>query len=72
MFFQTIAFLLSKFLFVQLDAQLNYSKLKLTFNFTLKCSYMFRVTNHHQGAYCRALLKSQLKYNNHNFSKARQ
>ena len=25
--------------------------------FTLKCSYMFRLTNHHQGAYCRALLK---------------
>ena len=25
--------------------------------FTLKCSYMFRLTNHHQGAYCRAFLK---------------
>ena len=33
--------------------KLDYSKLK----FTLKCSCMFRLTNHRQGAYCRALLK---------------
>jgi len=38
---------------IQLNAQLGYSTLK----FTLKYSYMFRLTNHHQGAYCRALLK---------------
>jgi len=31
--------------------------LKLTLKFTLKCSYMFRLTNRYQGAYCRALLK---------------
>jgi hypothetical protein len=44
------------FLFVQLNAQLDHSRLKLTLKFTLKCSYMFRLTNHHQGAYCCALL----------------
>ena len=37
-------------------AQLGYSRLKFTLKFTLKCSYMFRLANHHQGAYCRALL----------------
>jgi len=45
------------FLFIQLNAPLDYSRLKLTLKFTLKCSYMFRLTNHRQGAYCRALLK---------------
>jgi len=33
------------------------TRLKFTLKFTLKYSYMFRLTNHHQGAYCRALLK---------------
>jgi len=28
--------------------------------FTLKCSYVFRLTNRHQGAYCCALLKLRL------------
>jgi len=36
---------LPSFLFIQLNAQLRYSRLKLT----LKSS-MFRLTNHHQGA----------------------
>jgi len=49
--------ILSSFLFIQLNAQLGYSRLRLTLKFTLKYSYMFRLTNHHQGAYCRALLK---------------
>jgi uncharacterized protein YdhG (YjbR/CyaY superfamily) len=44
-------------IFIQLNAQLDYSKLKRTLKFTIKCSYMFRLTNHHQRAYCRALLK---------------
>ena len=44
---------LSSFLFIQLNAPLGYSRLKLT----LKCTYMFRLTNRHQGAYCCALLK---------------
>ena len=43
--------------FIQLNAQLGYSRLKLTLKFTLKCSYMFQLTNHHQGALFRALLK---------------
>ena len=47
----------SSFLFIQLNAQLYYSRLKLTLKFILKCSCMFRLTNHHQGAYCSALLK---------------
>jgi len=40
--------------FVQLNAQLDCPRklLNLTFKFTLKCSYMFRLNNHHQGAYC--------------------
>jgi len=46
-----------KFFIIQLNAPLDYSRLKLTLKFTLKCSYMLRLTNHHQGAYCRALLK---------------
>jgi len=45
-----------KVLFIQLNALLDYSRLKLTLEFTLKCCYMFRLTKHHQGAYCRALL----------------
>jgi hypothetical protein len=45
-----------KFLFIQLNALLDYSRLKLTLEFTLKCCYMFQLTKHHQGAYCRALL----------------
>jgi len=53
--------ILSSFSFIQLNAPLDYSRLKLTLKFTLKftlkCSYMFRLTNHHQGAYCCALLK---------------
>jgi len=51
--------LLSRLLFTQLNAQLDCSRkmLKLTLKFTLKCSYMFRFNNHHQGAYCCALLK---------------
>ena len=36
---------------------LNIFLSKLTLKFTLKCCYMFRLTNYHQGAYCRALLK---------------
>jgi len=50
---------LSRLLFIQLNVQLDCSKkmLKLTLKFTLKCSYMFRFNNHHQGAYCCALLK---------------
>jgi hypothetical protein len=43
--------------FTQLNAQLGFSILKLTLKFTLKCSYMFRLTNHHQGAYWCVLLK---------------
>jgi hypothetical protein len=54
--------------FIQLNAQLGYSRLK----FTLKCSYMFWLTNHHQGAYCRALLKlwilKQLTIRHYEFS----
>ena len=34
--------------------------LKFTLKFTLKCSYVFRFNNHHQAAYCCALLKLQL------------
>jgi hypothetical protein len=44
-------------LFIQPNAPLDYSRLKRTLEFTLKCSYMFRLTNHHQGAYCYTLLK---------------
>ena len=33
------------------------TRLKLTLEFALKFSYMFRLTNHHQGAYCCVLLK---------------
>ena len=47
-------------LFIYLtDAQLHCSKRmpKFTLQFTLKCSYMFRSYNHHQGAEVRALLK---------------
>jgi len=44
---------ISSFLFIQQNAPLDYSRLKLT----LKCSYMFWLTNHHQGAYCCTLLK---------------
>ena len=41
------------------DAQLYCSKRmsKLSLKFTLKCSYMFRFNNHHQGATIHALLK---------------
>jgi len=47
------------FLFIRLNAQLDCWRkmLKLTLKFTLKCSYMFWFNNHHQGAYCCALLK---------------
>ena len=50
---------ISSLLFIQLNAQLECSRkmLKLTLKFALKCSYMFRLHNHHQGAYCCALLK---------------
>ena len=37
------------------DAELDGSK-RMS-KFTLKCSYMFRFNNHHQGATIRALLK---------------
>jgi hypothetical protein len=37
------------FLFTQLNAPLDYFRLELTLEFTLKCSHMFRLTNHHQG-----------------------
>jgi hypothetical protein len=47
---------------IQLNAQLDYSRLKLTLKFTLKCSYMFWLTNDRQGAYCCALLKLWLLY----------
>ena len=43
--------------FIQLNAQLSYSRLKLILKFTLKYSYMFQLTNHHQGACCCVLLK---------------
>ena len=51
--------ILSRRLFIQLIAQLDCSRkmLKRTLKFTLKCSYMFRFNNRHQGAYCCALLK---------------
>jgi len=41
------------------DVQLDCSKRmsQFTLKFTLKCSYMFRFCNHHQGANVRALLK---------------
>jgi len=50
---------MSRLLFIQLNAQLDYSRkmLNLTLKFTLKCSYMFRFNNHLQEAYCCALLK---------------
>jgi len=47
-------------LFIYLaNTQLDCSKRisQFTSNFTLKCSYMFRFYNHHQGANVRALLK---------------
>ena len=34
--------------FIQLNAQLAYSRLKLALKFTLKCSYMFRLTFWHR------------------------
>jgi hypothetical protein len=37
-----------KIFIVQLNATLDYSGLKLPLKFTLKCSYMFRLTNNHQ------------------------
>jgi len=43
------------FLFYPIDSQLDCSK-RMS-KFTLKCSYMFRFNNHHQGATTRALLK---------------
>jgi len=47
------------FYFYPTDAQLDCSKrlLKVTLIFTLKCSYMFRFNNHHQGATIRTLPK---------------
>ena len=44
-------------LVIQLNTQIEFSRkmLKLTLKFTLKFSYMFRLHNHHQGAYCCAL-----------------
>jgi hypothetical protein len=47
--------------FTQLNVTLDYSSLKLTLEFTLKCFYMFRLTNDHQGAYCCVLLKIDIK-----------
>jgi len=46
--------MLSCLLFIQLNAQLDCSNgmLKLALKFTLKCSYMFWLHDHHQGAYC--------------------
>ena len=49
--------ILSSLLFIQRNAPPDYSRLNLTLKFTLKFSYMFQLTNHHQGAYCCALLK---------------
>ena len=46
------------FLFYPADAQLYCSK-RMS-KFTLKCSYMFRFNNRHQGATICALLKLQL------------
>jgi len=49
----------SSLLLIQLNAQPECSRkmLKLALKFKLKCSYMFRLHNHHQGAYCCALVK---------------
>ena len=47
--------LISSILFYPSDAQSDCSK-RMS-EFTLKCSYMFRFNNHHQGATIRALLK---------------
>jgi len=47
--------ILSRFLFIQLNAQLDCFRKML--KSTLKCSYMFQFNNHHQGAYCCVLLK---------------
>jgi hypothetical protein len=43
------------FIFIQL--MYNYDCSKRMLKFTLKCSYMFRFNNHHQGATIRTLLK---------------
>jgi len=53
----------SRLLFIQLNAQLDCSRKMLTFTlkYTLKCSYMFRLHNRHQGAYCCALLSYNYK-----------
>ena len=51
--------MLSRLLFYPAYAQLDCSERmsQFTLKFTLKCSYMFRFNNHHQGANIRALLK---------------
>ena len=51
--------ILSRLLFIQLNAQLDCSRklLRLALKFTLKCSSMFRFNNHPQGDYSCALLK---------------
>ena len=51
--------ILSRILFIQLSAQLDCSRkvLKLILKFTLKCSYVFRFNNHHQGSLLLCLAK---------------
>jgi len=53
--------MLSNLLFYPTDAQLYCSKIMP--KFTLKCSYMFRFNNHHQGAAIRALLQQICRHN---------
>jgi len=47
--------ILSSPLFIQLIAQVECSRKML--KLTLKCLYLFRLHNHHQGVYCCTLLK---------------
>ena len=49
----------SSLLFYPTDAQVDCPEriTKFTLKFTLKCSYVFRFNNHHQGATIRTLLK---------------
>jgi len=61
-FFFTFApciLVISSFFIYPTDEQLDFSKgmSKFTLKFALKCSYMFRFNNRHQGATIRALLK---------------